>query len=104
MDFQLLLCKGLAVLGAWPLAVLLFGGYFRAEISSMRSIGRRARWIMSAGSSIRGARCFMQSRTFSSVFIFMYLHSLQWQGSVGERNASSVGAQKNCLSGHSFCI
>ena len=49
----------------------------RAEISSMRSMGSLARSRMCFGNSIRGARFFMQSRTFSSVFIFMYLHSLQ---------------------------
>ncbi len=44
----------------------------------------------------------MQSRTFSSVFIFMYLHSLQRHGSVGTRSASTDGAQMNSFPGHSF--
>src|SRR5258708_19529127 len=76
----------------------------RAEISSILSIGRRARFRMCSGSSMRGARFFMQSRTFSSVFIFMNLHSLQRQLSVGMRMTSNVGAQMNSLPGHSFCI
>ena len=46
----------------------------------------------------------MQSRNFSSVFNFMYLHSLQRQLSVGSRITSKTGVQKNSLSGHSFCI
>jgi len=46
----------------------------------------------------------MQSRTFSSVFNFMYLHSLQRQLSDGRRITSNAGAQRNSLSGHSFCI
>ena len=45
----------------------------------------------------------MQSRTFfSSVFIFMNLHSLQRQLSPGIRMTSNVGAQRNSLSGHSL--
>jgi len=55
------------------------GAPYLAEISSIRSIGRRARCKISAGSSMRGASFFMQSRTFSSVFNFMYLHSLHRQ-------------------------
>src|ERR1017187_6010309 len=77
---------------------------YRAEISSIRSIGRRARLKISSGNSMRGASFFMQSRTFSSVFNFMYLHSLQRQLSVGARIASKTGAQRNSLPGHSFCI
>src|SRR5512135_3526279 len=65
-------------------------------------MGNCARPMMSAGSSMRGERFFMQSRTFSSVFIFMYLHSLQRHGSVGARITSKVGAQTNSLPGHSF--
>src|SRR5882724_11123307 len=76
----------------------------RDDISSMRSIGSRARRMMSAGSSMRGARFAMQSRNFSSVFIFMYLHSLQRQLSVGSFIASNTGAQINSLPGHSFCM
>src|SRR5665213_3930604 len=75
-----------------------------AEISSIRSIGRRARLRISSGNSTRGDSFFMQSRTFSSVFIFIYLHSLQRQPSVGARIASKTGAQMNSLPGHSFCI
>ena len=67
-------------------------------------MGSRARWSMCAGNSTRGLSCFMQSRTFSKVFIFMYLHSLQRQLSVGARSASNVGAHKNSLPGHSFRI
>src|SRR5207247_2458463 len=74
------------------------------DISSIRSIGRRARLRISAGSSIRGERFFMQSRTFSSVFIFIYLHSLQRQLSDGNRMTLYVGAHKNSLPRHSFCI
>jgi len=54
-----------------------------AEISSIRWIGNCARRMISAGSSMRGERFFIQSRSFSSVFSFMYLHSLQRHGSVG---------------------
>src|SRR5271154_4199192 len=74
-----------------------------AEISSIRSIGSRARFKISSGNSTRGESFFMQSRTFSSVFIFIYLHSLQRQLSVGVRIASKTGAHKNSLPGHSFC-
>src|ERR1017187_494169 len=77
---------------------------YRAEISSIRSIGRRARFKISAGNSMRGASFFMQSRSFSSVFNFMYLHSLQRQLSDGIRITSNTGAQRNSLPGHSFCI
>ena len=77
---------------------------YRAEISSIRSIGRRARFKISAGNSMRGASFFMQSRTFSSVFNFMYLHSLQRQLSDGIRITSNTGAHRNSLPGHSFCI
>src|SRR6266571_7519534 len=49
---------------------------YLAEISSICSIGNRARSIMCFGSSILGANFAMQSRTFCSVFIFIYLHSL----------------------------
>ena len=51
-------------------------------------MGSRARFKMSDDSSMRGARRFMQSRSFSSVFYFMYLHSLQRQLSEGSRIAS----------------
>ena len=67
-------------------------------------MGSRARFRMCSGISTRGARFFMQSRTFSSVFIFMNLHSLQRQLSPGIFMTSKVGAQRNSLSGHSFCI
>jgi len=67
-------------------------------------MGSRARWRISFGSSMRGAGRFMQSRTFSSVFNFMYLHPLQRQLSLGRRITSNVGAQMNSLPGHSFCI
>src|ERR1035441_5613990 len=77
---------------------------YRAEISSIRSIGRRARFKISAGISMRGASFFMQSRTFSKVFNFMYLHSLQRQLSAGIRITSNTGAHRNSLPGHSFCI
>jgi len=70
----------------------------------MRSIGNRARRMISGGSSIRGASRAMQSRTFCSVFIFMYLHSLQRQLSEGSFNHIEHGAQMNSLPGHSFCI
>jgi hypothetical protein len=53
---------------------------------------------------MRGASFFMQSRTFSSVFNFMYLHSLQRQLSDGIRITSKTGAHRNSLPGHSFCI
>src|SRR6266568_4002536 len=75
-----------------------------AEISSIRSIGNRARSRMALGSSMRGARFFMHASTFSSVFIFMYLHSLQRHLSPGIRSTSNAGAQRNSLPGHSFCI
>src|SRR5438874_12531652 len=55
---------------------------YRDEISSMRSMGRRARSMIALGNSILGASRAMQSRTFERVFIFMYLHSLQRQESV----------------------
>src|SRR5207302_9860063 len=74
-----------------------------AEISNIRSIGRRARRMTSSGNSIRGARFFMQSRSFSSVFNFMYLHSLHRQLSVGIFITSNTGAQKNSFPGHSLC-
>ena len=77
---------------------------YRAEISSIRSIGRRARFKISSGNSMRGASFFMQSRTFSSVFNFMYLHSLHRQLSDGIRITSKTGAHRNSLPGHSFCI
>ena len=60
----------------------------------MRSIGRRARPMISSLSSMRGASFSMQSWSFSRVFIFMNLHSLQRQ--------LSVGAGMKVLSGHSF--
>src|ERR1039458_10716027 len=73
---------------------------YRAEISSIRSIGSRARLKISSGNSMRGASFFMQSRTFSSVFNFMYLHSLQRQLSDGIRITSNTGAHRNSLPGH----
>src|ERR1700722_3820337 len=70
-----------------------------AEISSIRSIGNRERRKIISGNSTRGDNFSMQSRTFSSVFIFIYLHSLQRQLSVGALNASKTGAQINSLPG-----
>lgn len=67
-------------------------------------MGRRARSRMALGNSTRGAKFFMQSRSFSSEFIFMYLHSLQRQLSPGIFITLNTGAQKNSLSGHSFRI
>jgi hypothetical protein len=58
--------------------------------------------MISSLNSMRGASRFMQSLSFSSVFIFMYLHSLHRHGSVGARITSNVGAQTNSLPGHSF--
>ena len=52
-------------------AIPVFTSYARLE-EALRAAGngrRRMAW----------ARCFMQSRTFSNVFIFMNLHSLQRQ-------------------------
>lgn len=70
----------------------------------MRSMGRRARWMISGANSTRGESRAMQSRSFSIVFIFMNLHWLQWHGSVGARMGSCVGAQMKCFPGHSFRI
>src|SRR6267142_770411 len=55
----------------------------RTEISNILSMGSRARSMMCFGNSILGVNLAMQSRTFSSVFIFMYLHSLQRHESLG---------------------
>ena len=49
--------------------------------------------MISGDSSTRGCRFAMQSCSFSSVFIFMNLHSLQAQ--------RSLGAGMKILSGHS---
>ncbi len=64
-----------------------------AEISNIRSMGNRARSISSGLNSTRGSRFAMQSWSFSSVFIFMNLHSVQRQ--------MSLGAGMKILSGHS---
>ena len=68
--------------------------YGRADISNIRSMGSRARAMMSAGNSTLGLRSRIQLRSFSSVFIFMNRHSLQRQ--------FSVGAGMKVLPGHSF--
>ena len=50
--------------------------------------------MISSLSSTRGFRCSMQSRNFSSVFILIYLHSLQRQLSEGICMTSNVGARQ----------
>ena len=56
--------------------------YFTASI---RSSGTSARRMTSADSSTRGSRLRRQSRSFSSVFSFMYGHSLQLQFSLATK-------------------
>ncbi len=58
------------------------GGHGKASI---RSMGSKARRMISSESSTRGSRFARQSRSFSSVLSFMYGHSLQLQFSLATK-------------------
>ena len=66
--------------------------FHRAKISSIRSIGRRARSGTFCANSLRGLNRCIQSRSFLSVFNFLYLHWLQRQLSAGICVTSTVAA------------